>query len=174
MVINTQSRVTTVKPPLPPFHRDGAEHRGSVDSWQFYLVDIAHHVRQVVTADPDALRVLTSTPPAARWIRPPVGDVVLVEEFLASLQRYGFSDEEAASIYLAFFTRLLGLLCMQIGLLCMQTSGPLPMPCDVVAAVSAHPTLSRLRPLLSLDRDREEFEATLDDIIITLQRDLRR
>lgn len=167
MVINTQSRVPTVKPPLRPFHRDGAEHRGSVDSWQLYLVDIAHHVRQVVTADPDALRVLTSTPPAARWIRPPVGDVVLVEEFLASLQRYGFSDEEAAAIYLAFFTRLLGLLCM-------QTTGPLPMPCDVVGGVSAHPTLSRLRPLLSLDRDREEFEATLDDIIITLQRDLRR
>ena len=78
-----------------------------VDSWQAYLAEVAYHLRAAVAADPDLLRTLTAAPRAARWLRPPVGDLVLVEEFLTSMNRYGFSDEETAKAYVIFFTRLL-------------------------------------------------------------------
>lgn len=169
MVPQTQTLLHTAAPP----HRDRPV--GTVDSWQLYLVEVAHHLRQVVAADPKALQVLTSIPQAAWWLRPPVGDLGLVEDFFASMHHYGFSDEDAAAIYLAFFTRMLGLLCM-------QAAGSLPVPAGPALGTSAYPALTRLRPLLSLDKDRdkdrnkdtEDCEATLDDILINLERDLKR
>ncbi len=168
VVSHTQPRVQSVLPAVDLSRRDGLGPVGRVDSWQVYLVEVVYHLRRVVAADPDALGVLTAPPGAAWWLRPPVGDVVLVEDFLASMQRYGFSDEDAAAIYLAFFTRLLALFCV-------QATGSLSVPLgDSALEEDAYPTLNRLRPLLSRDRDRDDFEDALDDVLTGLERDLKR
>lgn len=167
VVFHLQAREQIRRPSVVLSRRDGLGPVGRVDSWQVYLVEVAYHLRRVVAADPDALGVLTAPPGAAWWLRPPVGDLVLVEDFLASMQRYGFSDEDAAAIYLAFFTRLLALFCV-------QARGSLPVPGDSALEEDAYPTLNRLRPLLSHDRDRDDFEDALDDVLTGLERDLKR
>lgn len=137
------------------------------DSWQAYLAEVAYHLRAAVEADPDVLRLLTMSPRAAWWLQPAVGDLVLVEEFLTSMKRYGFIDEDAASVYLAFFTRLLGLLHVQ------AARSPVPY-IGAVNDLSAYPNLLRLRPWLSHNNDRGDFDAALDDLLTTLERDLRK
>lgn len=154
-------------PAVSGWRQDGGGPVSRVDSWQAYLVEVAHYLREVVGTDPDALGVLTTAPPSAWWLRPPVGDAVLVEDFLGSMKRYRFSDEDAAAIFLAFFTRLLGLLCI-------QAAGAVPAPRGPVVEVDAYSTLHRLRPLLSRDRDVEDFEDAVDDILTGLERDLKR
>lgn len=139
---------------------------GPVDSWQAYLVEVAYHLRQVVATDPQALDTLITTTRAVWWLRPPVGDVVLVEDFLAAMKRYGFSDEDTAAIYLAFFTRVLGLLIIQTP----ERFAPTP---DSTADLDAYPTLDRLRPWLSVHEDKNTFEEVLDDILTNLERDVK-
>lgn len=139
----------------------------SVDSWQIYLLETAHRLRAAVAMDPDVLYGLASPSGTTWWLRPPVGDLVLVEEFLSEMRHYGFSNEDAAATYLAFFTFLLGQLCLQ------ATGSPSP-PAGPAADLSAYPTLSRLRPLLSVNRDTDEFECALEDVLTRLERELRR
>lgn len=136
-----------------------------VDSWQAYLAEVAYHLRAAVAADPDLLRTLTAAPQAARWLRPPVGDLVLVEQFLVSMKRYGFSDEEAATAYLVFFTRLLGVLRAQA----IRSSVPSP---QAGPSLSTYPTLMRLRPWLTAETDHDDFDTVLDDVLTVLERDL--
>lgn len=167
VVTGTQDSTLIFLPAVALPRRDGGEPVAIVNSWQSYLVEMAYHLRQVVTDDPDTLGVLTRSPRGASWLRPPVGDLVLVEDFLASMQRYGFSDEDAAAIYLAFFTRLLGLLHV-------QTTGSVPASDAPEAEQGAYPTLTRLRPMLSRNRDKDNFEDALDDILTSLERDLKR
>lgn len=147
--------------------RDGGGPVHVVDSWQAYLAEVAYHLRAAVAADPDLLRTLTAAPRAARWLRPPVGDLVLVEEFLASMKRYGLSDEEAATAYLTFFTRLLGLLRAQASRSSIRPSVEDPR-------LSAYPTLMRLRPWLTTNSDDEDFDTVLDDVLTGLERELQR
>lgn len=139
---------------------------GAVDSWQFYLVEVAHHLRHAVGNDPDTLRALTQPPRIANWTRPPIGDVGLAEAFLAAMVEYGFSDEDATAIYLTFFTRILGVLYAQ------AASSARPARTVPLINAVAYPTLARLGPLLTLDKNKEEFDAALDDIISGLERDL--
>jgi len=138
----------------------------TVDSWQLYLVQVAHHLRHTVGNDPDALLTLTQPPHIANWVHPPIGNTFLAEAFLASMVEYGFSDEDATAIYLTFFTRILGVLCAQTA-----TSAPSAANPTLIDG-TAYPTLARLSPLLNLGWDSSDFDAALDDIITSLERDL--
>lgn len=157
--------------PLPAVcvpRQDGGGPTKRVDSWQAYLVEVAYHLRQVATDNPDVLWALTTTSPDAPWLRPLVGDVMLVEAFLASMKRYGFSDEDTATMYRVFFTRVLGLLCV-------QAAGAVPVHGGVVdAETGAYPMVDRLRPELSRDRDADDFDDAMDDLLTVLERDLDR
>lgn len=138
----------------------------TVDSWQFYLVEVAHRLRRTVGTDPAKLRELTEPMHIATRVLPPVGNIQLAEAFLASMIYYGFSDEDATAIYLTFFTRILGVLCAQ-----SASSAP-PATTPKLVDVTAYPTLARLSPFLSRRSDRGDFDAAVDDIISSLERDL--
>lgn len=138
-----------------------------VDSWQFYLVKVAHDLRDTVENDPAALLTLVQPQHLAHWTRPVIGNVDPAEAFLSAMVEYGFSDEDAAAIYLTFFTRILGVLYAQAAVL--------TRPARTVTLVDAvaYPTLARLGPMLARNTNREEFDAAVDDIISGLERDLR-
>lgn len=139
----------------------------TVDSWQLYLVEVAHHLRRTVGADPGMLRALTQPPRIANWVSPPVGDVRLAEAFLVSMVEYGFSDEDAAAIYLTFFTRVLGVLCAEAAAAAPSATAP------KMIDVTTYPTLARLRPRLSRSTDRSDFDAAVDDIVTSLEQNFR-
>lgn len=160
--------VTVCRQPAGPltsrFHIDDTD---VTSSWQGYLWALADRLRCVVTEDPLALDALLAPRASARWLSPPLSDLVLVEEFLSALSRYGFTDRQAAAAYPIFFSCVLGLLRVATA---DTTDAPLTsLPATDDAAT---PMIHRLRPSLSEDHTREEYEDAVEAMLTRLERSL--
>lgn len=151
------------------------------ETWQGYLQALAHAVRRIAVDHPGAFPLVATRHPAAPWLRPPLRSLELVEDFLNTLCRHGFSDEQVVGTYRAFSSFLLGNLLLEAAVRGAQTS-PIEVPLDEGDAqianqdgevdLSGSPTVSRFRPLLSEDRSAEEFEISLETLLDRLEMSL--
>jgi AcrR family transcriptional regulator len=136
-------------------------------SWQEYLQQLAHSVRELALAHPRIFPLVASRPPAAPWLRPPLRSLRWVEEFLTGLAQHGFNDADSVMAYRAFSTFLLGHLLLESSAVSGESISPeddeLPTPAD--PDLSEYPRLLRLEGPLTQNAFAEEFEDALEDLI---------
>jgi uncharacterized protein (TIGR02271 family) len=108
--------------------------------WVDYLQRLAHGLRRIALAHPEVFPLVATRPPAA-----------------------GFSDADAAAVYRAFSSFLLGHLLLEVSALGVET-GPVEEP-EVEPAhdLSAYPLLRRLEPHLSQDHSDVYLDAQTGD-----------
>lgn len=136
-------------------------------TWQEYLQRLAHGVRDIALAHPAVFPLVATRPPAAPWLRPPLRSLRWVEAFLTGMARFGFGTEASVYTYRAFATFLLGHLLLETG------GGLVPGTEDrhsdleflETSDLSHYPRITELAPELGADGYREEFEASLEDLI---------
>ncbi len=148
------------------------------ETWQGYLQALAHEVRAIAVDHPAAFPLVATRHPAASWLRPPLRSLDVVEHFLTTLSKHGFDDDQLADAYRAFTSFLLGQLLLEAAIRGAETS-PVEEPLDEGGAdvpegdgrldLSAHPAIRRLRPKISLDHSREEFETSLENLLDRLE-----
>jgi TetR/AcrR family transcriptional regulator, tetracycline repressor protein len=149
--------------------------------WQAVLQLLAHEVRELALTHPKIFPLIATRHPAAPWLRPPLRSLRVVEEFLAALTARGFSDAQAAGAYRSFTSFLLGHLLLEAATSGAETS-PVEEPLDEGDAdisngaaelpVNAFPTVLRLRPLLTEDHTKVEFEEALEGLLNRLDLEL--
>ena len=136
-------------------------------SWQEYLQRMAHGVRNICVAHPRVFPLVATRPPAAPWLRPPLRSLRWVEGFLASLQRFGFSDDKSVRIYRTFSTFLLGHLLLESAT--VDVSADVELDDDIeffeTNDLSQYPRLMTLESKLRQDGYEEEFEDALEDLL---------
>lgn len=141
-----------------------------VGSWQGYLQGLAHALRRVALQHPQSFPLVATPGKASPWLWPPFRDVALVERFLSTLLKFGFSETQATETSRAVICFVLRQLLLEAALRRDETSqhvglteaGP-PTP----PASSA--TTLRLQPLLAEDRDEEGFEIGLEQLLDRLE-----
>jgi AcrR family transcriptional regulator len=136
-------------------------------SWQEYLQRMAHGVRAICTAHPRVFPLVATRPPAAPWLRPPLRSLRWVEGFLASLQRFGFSDDKSVHIYRAFSTFLLGHLLLESATVDVDADVSLEDDIEFFETndLSQYPRLMVLESQLQQDGYDLEFEDALEDLL---------
>ncbi|MBA3429994.1 MAG: TetR/AcrR family transcriptional regulator C-terminal domain-containing protein [Actinobacteria bacterium] len=137
------------------------------DGWQDFMIRLAHGVRRVALEHPKAFPLVVSRPPEAPWLRPPLRSLAWVEAFLEGLVDEGFTDEAAVAAYRAYTSFLLGNLLLEVSAHGADL-GPLDVLDDGTGdddAVRAHPTVRRVRALLSEDHANAEFEEALEALV---------
>lgn len=149
--------------------------------WQGYLQTLAHAVRRIAVEHPSAFPLVATRHPAAPWLRPPLRSIDLVEDFLTTLRRHGFTSEQIVGTYRAFSSFLLGQLLLEAATRGAETS-PVEVAFDEGDAqipnrdgqidLSNRPETAQLRPLLSEDHSEDEFEATLETLLDRLEMNL--
>lgn len=140
-------------------------------SWQHYLQQMAHGIRRLALAHPQVFPLVSTRPPAAPWVRPPLRSLRLAESFLSSLCDSGFSDESAVAAYRGFTSFLVGHLLLEVSALGADV-GPVDET-DPSKGTSEDlwefPSLMRLEDKLSDDRSTEEFEEALESLLDRLE-----
>lgn len=149
--------------------------------WQPFLQIVAHEVRQIAVDHPMAFPLVATRHPAAPWLRPPLRSIHVVDLFLGTLIRQGFSDQQAVDAYRSFSSFLLGQLLLESAVRGART-GPVEEPLDEGDAdipqkdgslpLESAPEVRRLRTLLSEDRSKEEFEISLEALLDRLDHEL--
>jgi AcrR family transcriptional regulator len=150
---------------------DPDTHLMDTDSWQDYLLRVAHGVRRSAMAHPRVFPLVATRPPQAPWIRPPLRSLRWVESFLASLRTHDFDDETAVYTYRAFTSFLLGHLLLEVAALGVDL-GPTPEAPSgepPPLALDDYPNLQRLRTRLAENEVESEFEESLDNLINRLE-----
>lgn len=136
-------------------------------SWEDYLQRVANATRDLACDHPEIFPLIATQPSEAPWLRPPLRSLRWVEDFLSTLQGFGFSDIAAVSAYKAFTSFLIGDLLLHvhsnsfdaiIGRQDDDTAGE-------KSALSGYPTVDRLSALLSQDHRQREFDDALDEVI---------
>ena len=144
------------------------------NGWQDYLMRLAHGVRRIALGHPSVFPLVTSRPPAAPWVRPPLRSLRMVESFLGTLTDAGFSDQAAVAAYRAYSSFLLGHLLLEVTQIGAQVS-LLDQPegdpeAQAHTDLTDYPNLLRTEPLLSLDKSAAEFEEALENLLDRLER----
>jgi TetR/AcrR family tetracycline transcriptional repressor len=149
--------------------------------WQAYLQALAHSVRRIAVQHPSAFPLVATRHPSAPWLRPPLRSLDLVEDFLQTLRRYGFSDRQVVSAYRGFSSFLLGQLLLESATRGARTS-PVEVPFDEGDAqrpnrdgqldLSDKPATAELRPMLSEDHSAEEFDIALEMLLDRFEMEL--
>ena len=148
---------------------------GPSNGWQAYLTMLAHSIRHMALAHPNAFPLVATRPPAAPWLRPPVRSLEMVEDFLHAMTSREMGDEQAVHTYKVFTSFLLGNLLLEVSQLGAQT-GPPREPLDEgdaevpqgehELALNDFPHLERVREIIrrgDADADfAEALEAMLD------------
>jgi AcrR family transcriptional regulator len=136
-------------------------------SWQEYLQQMAHGVRDIAAAHPRVFPLVATRPPAAPWLRPPLRSLRWVEGFLVSLQRFGFTDTKSVGIYRAFSTFLLGHLLLESATLDLGAEDELDDDIEFFETndLSKYPRLMALAEQLKDDGHGAEFEDALEDLL---------
>ena len=136
-------------------------------SWQEYLQRMAHGVRTIAVAHPRVFPLVATRPPAAPWLRPPLRSLRWVEGFLASLQRFGFTDTKSVGIYRAFSTFLLGHLLLESATLDLGAETELDDDIEFFETndLSQYPRLMAVQEQLKGDGHGTEFEDALEDLL---------
>lgn len=147
---------------------------GLTEDWHGYLQWMAHSVRDVALQHPAIFPLMATRHPAAAWLRPPLRSLRVVEAFLSALIDRGFTDDQAVQIYRIFTSFLLGHLLLEVAQRGVSTA-PIEEPIDEGQAdvpnqdqqldTSRYPTVMRLRPQLSEDHTKDEFERTLEALL---------
>ncbi len=133
--------------------------------WVDYLQRLAHGLRRIALAHPEVFPLVATRPPAAPWIRPPLRSLRWIESLLDVMIGSGFSDENAAAVYRAFSSFLLGYLLLEVSGRGVET-GPLEEPgIAPVEDLSHYPILRRLEPHLSIDVAAQDFEEALEALL---------
>jgi AcrR family transcriptional regulator len=140
------------------------------DGWQDFLQRLAHGVRRVALAHPQAFPLVASRPTEAPWIRPPLRNLRWVELFLAGLIDEGFSDEAAVAAYRGFTSFLLGHLLLEVSSMGADV-GPLDVldPSSGDPDLIGYPLVKRLSAALGEDLAATEFEESLESLLDRLQ-----
>lgn len=133
--------------------------------WVDYLQRLAHGLRRIALAHPEVFPLIATRPPAAPWVRPPLRSLRWIESLLEVMTGAGFSDEDAAAVYRAFSSFLLGYLLLEVSSHGVET-GPVEEP-DVssIEDLSHYPILQRLEPHLSVDVAAQDFEEALEALL---------
>src|SRR5829696_6464099 len=82
-------------------------------TWQGYLQGLAHAVRRIAVEHPAAFPLVATRHPDAPWLRPPLRNLELVDNFLSTLSGFEFTDEQVVGTYRAFSGFLLGHLLLE-------------------------------------------------------------
>jgi len=144
------------------------------DGWQAFLQWMAHAVRQLALAHPNAFPLIATRHPAAPWLRPPLRSLRMVEEFLDGLISRGFTEAQAVAAYRSFTSFLLGHLLLESAAHGASTApveeplneGDAALPtADTDLDVTDYPTVGRLRTQLSEDHTEAEFEQALEALL---------
>ncbi|WP_166822535.1 TetR/AcrR family transcriptional regulator [Brevibacterium limosum] len=135
-------------------------------SWEDYLQRVANATLQLAREHPEIFPLIATQPSQAPWLRPPLRSLRWVEDFLSTLQSFGFSDENAVSAYKAFTSFLIGDLLLQVHATGDDAIGfDDDEASDEEADLSNYPTVIRLSELLGQDHSQREFDDALDDLI---------
>jgi AcrR family transcriptional regulator len=159
---------------LDELYGDADVHIAPVHGWQDYLHRLAHGVRRIALAHPAVFPTISTRPPAAPWIRPPLRSLRWVESFLSALTSNGFSDEAAVAAYRAYTSFLLGHLLLEVaqrGVPISPEDEPEGSP-EVTVDLDEYPNVRRLEPHLSQDESAAEFDEALETLLDRLERDL--
>lgn len=150
-------------------------------TWQGYLQALAHAVRRIAVDHASAFPLVATRHPAAPWLRPPLRSLDLVEDFLQTLSRHGFTDQQTVGAYRAFSSFLLGQLLLESATRGAETAPP-EVPLDEGGAqipnrdgsvdLSGRPAIARMRLMLSEDRSADEFEVSLEILLDRLEMSL--
>lgn len=136
-------------------------------SWEDYLQRVANATLPLARKHPEIFPLIATQPSEAPWLRPPLRSLRWVEDFLSTLQRFGFSDENAVNAYTAFTSFLIGDLLLQVH----STGVDHVIGFDGDEAsneesdLSAYPTVIKLSELLGQDHSQREFDDALDSLI---------
>ena len=140
-------------------------HLEATDGWQDYLQRLGHGLRRIALAHPEVFPLVSTRPPAAPWIRPPLRNLRWIESMLTVMTSAGFSDEAAAAAYKAFSGFLLGHLLLEVAAHGVDT-GPVEEPdSSPDGDLTPYPLVRRLEPLLSQDRAAADFEGALEALL---------
>lgn len=140
---------------------DPDTHLMDTDSWQDYLVRVAHSVRRSALAHPQVFPLVATRPPQAPWIRPPLRSLQWVESFLASLRAHGFKDDTAVYTYRAPSRASCSATCFSRWPRSAQTSvryRERPAPNLRHYPLNDYPNLQQLRTKLAANETASEFE----------------
>jgi AcrR family transcriptional regulator len=133
--------------------------------WVDYLQRLAHGLRRIALAHPEVFPLVATRPPAAPWVRPPLRSLRWIESLLRVMTEAGFSDENAAAVYRAFSSFLLGYLLLEVSGRGVET-GPVPEPAVTrVENLDNYPILQRLEEHLSIDVAAQDFEEALETLL---------
>lgn len=134
-------------------------------SWQEYLQELAHGVRDIAVAHPRVFPLVATRPPAAPWLRPPLRSLRWVESFLESLARFGFTDRDSVLIYRSFATFLLGHLLLESA--SNDATGSVVQDVEFFESndLTNYPRLLSLAGELAQNGYEVEFEDSLEDLI---------
>jgi AcrR family transcriptional regulator len=133
--------------------------------WVDYLQRLAHGLRRIALAHPEVFPLVATRPPAAPWVRPPLRSLRWIESMLQVMTEAGFSDENAAAVYRAFSSFLLGYLLLEVSGRGVET-GPVEEPeVTPVEDLRDYPILERLEPHLSVDVAAQDFEEALEALL---------
>ncbi|MCW2714500.1 MAG: TetR family transcriptional regulator [Frankiales bacterium] len=136
-------------------------------SWQEYVIRLAHGVRRMALAHPEAFPLVATRPPAAPWVRPPLRSLRWIESFLQGLLSQGFSRADAVHAYRAFSSFLLGHLLLELSALGVDT-GPVEEeahPTPGVELLADYPLLAELAPGLAEFHFDAEFDEALHNLL---------
>ena len=142
--------------------------------WQDYLLRLAHGLRRLAVKHPEVFPLIATRPTEAPWVQPPLRSLKWVESFLKAMTGAGFSNEQAVEAYRAFSSFLIGHLLLEVAALgadigpVEEGTPPPPGQTDL----TDYPLLQKLQGLLSQDRAKQEFEASLDWLLERLDSQL--
>lgn len=92
--------------------------------WMAYLSSLAWGVRRYARAHPHAFPLVTTRPPDAPWVNPPLRSLRWIETMLSNLGRAGFSDDQVLFTYQSFNSFLLGYLLMETSAMVIDDPRP--------------------------------------------------
>lgn len=153
---------------------DPGGHMEPMDGWQAFLQWMAHEVRRLALAHPNAFPLIATRHPAAPWLRPPLRSLQVVQDFLDGLTSRGFTDEQAVAAYRSFTSFLLGHLLLESASRGASTApveeplneGDADVPnADADVDLADYPAVARLRGKLSEDHTEDEFEKALEALL---------
>ncbi len=159
---------------LDELYGDPEVHISPAHGWQDYLHRLAHGIRRIALTHPAVFPTISTRPPAAPWIRPPLRSLRWVESFLSALTSNGFSDDDAVTAYRAYTSFLLGHLLLEVS----QRGVPITPEdepegsSEVIVDLDEYPNIRRLEEQLSEDESAAEFDESLESLLDRLERDL--
>jgi AcrR family transcriptional regulator len=151
---------------------------GGRHDWQDYLRWLARVTRGVARLHPRLFPLVATSNPAAPWVRPPLRSLDVIEGFLSTLRRHGFSAEQTVLAYRSFTSFLLGQLLLEV----VPLSSPPAVDPDALEAaatlghsrrlpdLSAYPVLEEVERQLSTDNSEADFNAALTDTLDRIAR----